>query len=81
MTLILPRETVELPSCGGKRLFDCHLNMFVSAGVGRRVIDYDIFVRRNRKRNVHPESVAMTVFVTGCNYGDVASNDTVIVLL
>jgi hypothetical protein len=38
MTLILLREIVELPSGGGKRLFDCHLNMFVSVIVRRRVI-------------------------------------------
>ncbi len=81
MKLILPGEIVELPSSGGKRLFDCYLNMFVSALVRRRVIDYNILVRRNRKRNVDAESAAVTVFVTGCNYSDVASNDVAIVLL
>jgi hypothetical protein len=80
MTLFLPQEIVELPSGGGKRVFDCHLNMFVSAVVRRRVIDYNVLVRRNRKRNVDTESTAVTVFVTGCNYSDVASNDVAIVL-
>jgi hypothetical protein len=65
MTLFLLREIVELPSGGGKRVFDRHLNMFVSAVVRRRVIDYNVLVRRNRKRNVDTESTAVTVFVTG----------------
>jgi hypothetical protein len=80
MTLILLREIVELPSGGGKRVFDCHLNMFVSVVVRRRVIDYNVFVRRNRKRNVDTESAAVTVFVTGCDYSYAASNDLTIVL-
>jgi hypothetical protein len=80
MTLFLLREIVELPSGGGKRVFDCHLKMFVSAVVRRRVIDYNVLVRRNRKRNVDTESTAVTVFVTGCNYSNVASNDVAIVL-
>jgi hypothetical protein len=81
MTLNLLREIVELPSGGGKRVFDCHLNMFVSALVRRRMIDYNAFVRRNRERNVDTESAAVTVFVTGSNYSNVASNDVAIVLL
>jgi hypothetical protein len=79
MTLIFPREIVELPPRGGKRVFDCHLHMFVSAVVSRRVIDYNVFVRRNRKRNVDTESAAVTVFVAGCNYRNLASNDVAIV--
>jgi hypothetical protein len=81
MTLNLLREIVELSSGGGKRVFDCHLNMFVSTVVRRRVIDYNVLVRRNGKRNVDPESAAVTVFVTGCNYSNVASDDVAIVPL
>ena len=81
MTLILLREIVELPSGRGKCIFDCHLNMFVSAVVRRHVIDYNVFVRRNRERNVDTESATVKVFVTGSNYSNVASNDVVIVLL
>jgi hypothetical protein len=80
MTLFLLREIVELPSGGGKRVFDRHLNMFVSAVVRRRVIDYNVLVLRNRKRYVDTESAAVTVFVTGCNYSDMASDDVAIVL-
>ncbi len=80
MTLFLLREIVELPSGGGKRIFDCHLNMLVSAVVRRRVIDYNVLVRRDRKRDMDTESAAVTVFVTGRNYSDVASDDVAIVL-
>jgi hypothetical protein len=80
MTLFLLREIVELTSSGGKCVFDRHLNMFVSAVVRRRVIDYNVLVRRNRNRNVDTVSTAVTVFVTGCNYSNVASNDVAIVL-
>jgi hypothetical protein len=54
--------------------------MFVLAVVRRRVVDYNVLVWRNRKRDVDTESAAVTVFVTGCNYSDVASNDVAIVL-
>ena len=80
MTLFLLREIVELPSGGGKRVFDCHLNMLVSAVVRRRVIDYNVLVRRDRKRDVDTGSAAVTVFVTGRNYSDVASDNVAIVL-
>jgi hypothetical protein len=80
MTSFLLREIVELPSGRGKRVFDCHLNMLVSAVVRRRVIDYNVLVRRDRKRDVDTESAAVTVFVTGRDYSDVASDDVAIVL-
>ena len=71
---------VELPSGGRKRVFDRNLNMFVSVVVRRRVIDYDIFVRRDCKQNMDMKSAAVTVFVARCDYSYVASNDVVIVL-
>ena len=71
---------VELPSGGRKRVFDRHLNMFVSAVVRRCVIDYDVFVRRDSKRNMDMKSVAVTVFVARCVYSYVASNNVAIVL-
>jgi hypothetical protein len=71
---------VELPSGGRKRVFDRDLNMFVSVVVRRRVVDYDVFVRRDRKRNMDMKSAVMTVFVTRCDYSYVASNDVAIVL-
>ena len=71
---------VELPSGGRKRVFDRNLNIFVSAVVRRRVIDYDIFVRRDRKQNMDLKSAAVTVFVARCDYSYVASNDVAIVL-
>ena len=80
-SLVLLREIVELPFLGrGKRVFDCHLNMFVSIVVRRRVIDYDVFMQRNRKRNVDTESSTVTVFVAGCDYNYMASDDIAIVL-
>jgi hypothetical protein len=69
-----------LPSCGRKRIFDRQLDLFASVFVRRRVIDYDVFVRRDRKQNIDMKSVAVTVFVVGCNNGYVASNDVAIVL-
>jgi len=54
--------------------------MFVSIVVRRRVIDYDVFMRRNRKRNVDTESGTVTVLVAGCDYSYMASNDMAIVL-
>jgi hypothetical protein len=71
---------VELPSGGRKRVFDRNLNIFVSAVVRRRVIDYDIFVRRDRKQNMDLKSAAVTVFVARCDYSYVKSNDVAIVL-
>jgi hypothetical protein len=70
---------VESPSGGRKCVFDRDFNMFVSVVVRRRVIDYDVFVRRDRKRNMDMKSAAVTVFVAGCGYSYVASNDVAIV--
>ena len=44
------------------------------------MIDYDVFVRRNGKRDVDMEAGAVMVFVTRCDYCYVASNDVAIVL-
>ena len=78
--LTLPREIVDLASGGGERIFDRHLNMLVPFVVGRPVIDYDVFVRWNCKRDVDMEVAAVTGLVAGCYHGYAASNDTAIVL-
>ena len=67
---------------GGKRVFDCHPNMFmfVTFVVGRCVIDYDAFVRWNCKRDTDIEAAAVTVFVARCDHSDPASNEVAIVL-
>jgi hypothetical protein len=72
------REIVDLASGGGERVFDRHLNMLVPLVVGRRMIDDDVFVRWNCKRDVDMEAAAVTVFVAGCDHGYAASNDMAI---
>jgi hypothetical protein len=76
--LSLPREIVDLASGGGERVFDRHLNMLVPFVVGRRVIDYDVFVWGNCKPDVDMEVAALTVFVAGCYHCYAASNDMAI---
>jgi hypothetical protein len=41
------RDVVDLPSSGGKRILDGYLNMFVPCILRRRVVDENVFVRRN----------------------------------
>ena len=76
----MPREIVDLASGGGERVFDRHVNMSVLLVVGRRVIDYDVFMRWNCKRDVDMETAAVTVFVARCEHGYATSNDMAIVL-
>ena len=73
-------EIVDLASGGGERVFDRHLNMIVPFVVGRRAIDYDVFVRWNCKPDMDVEVAAVTVFVAGCYHCYAASNDMAIVL-
>jgi hypothetical protein len=71
-------EIIDLASSGSECVFDRHLNMFEPV-IGRRVIDNDGFVRRNCKRDVDMEDIAVTVFVARCNHNYAASNDMAIV--
>lgn len=45
------------------------------------MIDYDIFVRRNCKRDVNLEAVAVTVLVARCDHTDATADDAMIVRL
>ena len=73
-------EIIELASGGGESVFDRHLDMFGPFIVRPRVIDYDVFVRWNGKRDVDMEAGAVMVFVARCDYSYAASNDMAIVL-
>jgi hypothetical protein len=69
-----------LASGGGESVFDRHLDMFGPFIVRTRVIDYDVFVRWNGKRDVDMEAGAVMVFMARCDHCHVASNNVAIVL-
>jgi hypothetical protein len=73
-------QIVELATGGSECIFDRSFNMFVPVVVRRRVIDYNIFVRRNCNRDVDVEAATVAVLMAGCDHGHAASNDLVIVL-
>jgi hypothetical protein len=73
-------QIVELATGGSECIFDCNFNMFVPAGIRRRVIDYDIFVRWNCYRDVDMEAAAVAVLMARCDHSHAASNDVMIVL-
>ena len=74
--LLLLREMVGCRRAEANVVFGHHPQHVRSVVVRQRVIDYDVLVRRNRKRNVDTVSTAVTVFVAGCNYGDVTSSNS-----
>lgn len=69
-----------MASGGGESVFDRHLDMFGPFIVRPRVIDYDIFVRWNGKRDVDMEAGAVMVLMARCDHCHVASNNVAIVL-
>jgi hypothetical protein len=69
-----------LASGRGESVFDRHLDMFGPFIVRPRVIDYDVFVRWNAKRDVDMEAGAVMVFLARCDHCHVASNNVAIVL-
>jgi hypothetical protein len=69
-----------LASGRGESVFDRHLDMFGPFIVRPRVIDYDVFVRWNGKRDVDMEAGAVMVFLARCDHCHVASNNVAIVL-
>ena len=69
-----------MASGGGESVFDRHLDMFGPFIVRPRVIDYDVFVRWNGKRDVDMEAGAVMVFTARCDHCHVASNNVAIVL-
>ena len=69
-----------MASGGGESVFDRHLDMFGPFIVRPRVIDYDVFVRWNGKRDVDMEAGAVMVFMARCDHCHVASNNVAIVL-
>jgi hypothetical protein len=72
---------IDLPAGGGKRVFDRDLDMFIARVIGRPMIDRDIFVRWNCKRDMNLETVAVAVLVAGCDYADAATDDAIVVRL
>ena len=69
-----------MASGGGESVFDRYLDMFGPFIVRPRVIDYDVFVRWNGKRDVDMEAGAVMVFMARCDHCHVASNNVAIVL-
>jgi len=62
------REVIDLPSSGGKRILDRYLNMFVPRILRRRVVDENVFVRRNCKPDMDLEAGTVTMLVTRCDH-------------
>jgi hypothetical protein len=75
------REVIDLPSSAGKRIFDRYLNMFVPCILRRRVVDENVFVRRNCKPDMDLEAGTVTVLLTRCDHSYAASDDAMIVFL
>ena len=75
------REAIDLPSSGGKRILDRHLDMFVPCILRRRVVDENVFVRRNCKPDMDLEPGTVTVLLTRRDHSYAASDDAMIVFL
>jgi hypothetical protein len=75
------REVIDLPSSGGKRILDRYLNMFVPCILRRRVVDENVFVRRNCKPDMDLKRATVMVFMTRCDHSYTASDDVMIVFL
>jgi hypothetical protein len=75
------REVIDLPSSGGKRILDRYLNMFVPCILRRRVVDENVFVRRNCKPDMDLKPGTVTVLLTRCDHSYAASDDVMIVFL
>ena len=75
------REIIYLPSSSGKRILDRYLNMLVPCILRRRVVDENVFVRRNCKPDMDLERATVTVLVTRCDHSYAASDDVMIVFL
>jgi hypothetical protein len=69
-----------LASGGGESVFDRRFDMFGPFIVRPRVIDYNVFVRWNGKRDVDMEAGAVMVSMARCDHCHVASNNAAIVL-
>jgi hypothetical protein len=78
--LIFPREIVDLPTGGSKRLFDRHLDMFVPCIVRWRMIDDNVLVRGNCNPDADLEAGAVLMLVARRDHSNAAPDDMVIVL-
>lgn len=72
-------KSVNLTPGGRESVLDCDLNMFVSCVIDRRMIDDDVFVRRNSQPNMDLKAGAVPMFVAWRNNGYATSRDAVIV--
>ena len=75
------REIIYLPSSRGKRILDRYLNMLVPCILRRRVVDENVFVRRNCKPDTDLEPGTVTVLLTRRDHSYAASDDAMIVFL
>jgi hypothetical protein len=75
------REVIDLPSSGGKRILDRYLDMFVPCILRRRVVDENVFVRRNCKPDMDLKPGTVMVLLTRRDHGYAASDDAMIVFL
>jgi hypothetical protein len=74
-------EIIDLPPSGGERILDGCLNMLMPYIFRRRVVDENVFVRRNCKPDMDLKPGAVTVLVTRRDDSDAASDDAMIVFL
>ncbi len=79
--LIRSRQVIDLPSSRGERILDGYLNMLMPCILRRRVVDDNVFVRRNGKPDMDLEPGTVTMLVTGRYHSYAASDDVMIVLL
>jgi hypothetical protein len=74
-------EVIYLPPSGGERILDGCLNMLVPCILRRRVVDENVFVRRNCKPDMDLKPGTVTMLVARRDHSYAASNDAIIVFL
>lgn len=72
-------KSVNLTPSSRESVLDRDLNMFVSCVVDRRMIDDDVFLRRNSQPNMDLKSGAVAMLMAWRNNGHATSGDVVIV--
>ena len=79
--LIRLREVIDLTSSRGERILDGSLNMLVPCILRRRVVDENVFVRRNGKPDMDLEPSTVTMLVARRDHSHAASDNMMIVSL
>jgi len=75
------REVIDLPSSRGECILNGCLNMLVPCILRRRVVDENVFVRRNGKPDMDTEPGTVTMLVTRRDHSHAASDNVMIVFL